>query len=127
VKTAEDIVEKRFALFFLVIYFFMVSTYILHLPKYNTPQLKTSTASTIVCLHHDNGSNDLYIRIHGIKAVPENKRKAINFLIKTASLVFLLIFSGATLHGLVRKSGASSDIFQHTHQHYYLNYCTLRI
>lgn len=126
-KSAEDIVKKRFALFFLVIYFFMVSTYILHLPKYNTPRLKTSTASTIVRLHHDNSSNDLYIQVHGIKAVPENKRKAIDFLIKTASLVFLLIFSGATLPGLVRRSVASSDIFCYAHQHYYLNFCTLRI
>ena len=126
-KTAEDIVKKRFALFFLVIYFFMVSTYILHLPKYNTLQLKTSTASTIVRLHYDSGSNDLYIQIHGIKAVPENKRKAINFLIKTASLVFLLIFSGVTFSGPIRRSGPSLNTFLYAHQHYYLSYCTFRI
>jgi hypothetical protein len=127
VKTAEDIVKKRSALFFLVIYFFMVSTYILHLPKYNTPQLKTSTASTIARLHHDNSSNDLYIQIHGIKAVPENKRKAIDFLIKTGSLVFLLIFSGVTLPGWVRRSALSPGSFQYAHLHHYLNFGVLRI
>ena len=126
-KTAEDIVKKRFALFLLVIYLFMVSTYMVYLPKYNNPKAKISVTSNTVRLNGDNSSNESYIQVHGIKAVPENKRKAIDFLIKTASLVFLLIFSAAALPGLRARSVASSDIFRYAHQHYYLNFLTLRI
>jgi hypothetical protein len=127
VKTAEDIVKKNFALFFLVIYLFMVSTYMVYLPRYYNPKPKISITSNTARINGGKGSNDSYIQVHGIKAVPENKRKAIDFLIKTASLVFLLIFGGTTLPGLIRRSAASLNIFLYAHQHYYLTYGTLRI
>src|ERR1700735_2127244 len=100
----------------------MVSTYMAYLPKYNNPAPKISVTLNTARINRGNSSNDSYIQVHGIKAVPENKRKAIDFLIKTASLVFLLIFSGATLPGLTRRLAASSDIFRYPYRYYYLNF-----
>jgi hypothetical protein len=61
------------------------------------------------------------------KTIVENKLKALNILIKTAALVFLLIFSEAAIPVLLRKSGASLKTFLYPHRPYYQTLCTLRI
>ena len=106
----------------------MVSTYIQYLPKYNSPEPKFSATSAVIHFHNDHNSNNSFIKLHGaFKSVPENKRKAINLLIKTEALVFLLVFSGLALPGLIRKPEASLSIFLNPHQRHYLSLCTLRI
>jgi hypothetical protein len=128
VKIGEDIIKKFTALSILALYLLMVSTYILYLPKYNGQRSKISAATSAAFLHRSNNANNNFVQLHGaFKSVPENKRKTINLLIKTASLVFLLIFSGAALPGLIKGSGASLKTFFSLHQHNYLGLCTLRI
>ena len=105
----------------------MVSTYISYFPNYNSNWQKTSTASNVTYLHKDNNANNCFIQIHLSKTVVENKHKAINILIKTAALVFLLIFSEAAIPALLRKSSASSNIVLYPHRPYYQTLCTLRI
>ena len=126
-KTGKDIIKKFISLLILVLYFFMVTTYILYLPSY-TRYDRTGLTTTSAHIQNSRSSNDSYVQLHGaFKSVPENKRKTINVLIKTAALVFLLIFSGAALPGLIKRSGASANTFFYPHPHYYLSLRTLRI
>jgi hypothetical protein len=107
----------------------MVVTYILYLPSY-TRYNSTDSATGVASAHLNNnhGSNNSFVQLHGaFKSVPENKRKTINILIKTAALVFLLIFSGATLPGLIKRSASSLNTFFYPHPHYYLSLRRLRI
>ena len=127
-KTGEDIIKKCISLFFLVLYFFVVSTYMICLPKYTSAEPAVSAVSNPVRVHKANNANSLYLQLRcAFKSVPENKRKAIDLLIKTTALVFLLIFSGAVLPGLIRKSRPALTKFLYTQKHYYLSFCTLRI
>ncbi len=65
----------------------------------------STTAPASAHLHNSHSSNNSYVQLHGaFKSVPENKRKTINILIKTAALVFLLIFGWASLAGLTKRS-----------------------
>lgn len=105
----------------------MASTYISYLPKYNSNWPKTSAASSVTYLHKDNNANNCFIQIHLTKTVVENKHKAINILIKTAALVFLLIFSEAAIPVLLRKSKAQSNKLLYPHRPYYQTFRTLRI
>jgi hypothetical protein len=127
-KTMEDIIKKCITLMLLALYFFMVSTYILYLPKYTGPSPSISTRPVVVHLHKDNSTGNLFVQIHGaFKSVPENKRKTADVLIKIAALVFLLLFSGVTLPALIRKTRVLLNAFRFSHQHYYLSLRTLRI
>ena len=126
-KTGKDFIKKCISLLVLVLYFFMVTTYILYLPSYTRYNNAGSTV-TSAHLHNNHSSNNNYVQLHGaFKSVPENKRKTMNVLIKTAALVFLLIFSGATLGGLIKHPAASVNTFFYQHPHYYLSLRTLRI
>jgi hypothetical protein len=129
VKTRKDAIKKCISLLVLVLYFFMVTTYILYLPSYTRYNNAGSpSASASAHLHNSHGSNNSYVQLHGaFKSVPENKRKTINILIKTAALVFLLIFSGAAIGDLIKRSRASLNTFFYPHPHYYLSLRTLRI
>jgi hypothetical protein len=126
-KTGKDIVKKCISLLVLVLYFFMVVTYILYLPsytRYNSAGLTTTSAH----LQNSHSSNNSYVQLHGaFKSVPENKRKTINILIKTAALVFVLLFSGVVIGGLVKRSRFSANNFFYPHPHSYLSLCTIRI
>ena len=129
-KTGEDIIKKCISLFVLVLYFFMVTTYILYLPsctRYNGAGSAVASAPA-AHLHHSNSSNNSYVQLHGaFKSVPENKRKAINLLIESAALAFLLLFSVSVLPGLIKKSTAAVIVFLYPPAHDYLRLCTLRI
>ena len=128
-KTWKDIIKNCISLLVLVLYFFMVTTYILYLPSYTRYYIAgLNIACPSTHLNNSHSSNNSYVQLHGaFKSVPENKRKTINVLIKTAALVFLLIFSGAALPGLIKRSGASANTFFYPHPHYYLSLRTLRI
>jgi hypothetical protein len=129
VKTGKDIIKKCISLLVLVLYFFMVTTYILYLPSYTSyNNAGSSFATGSVHLHNSHRPNNSYIQLHGaFKSVPENKRKTINVLINTAALIFLLIFSVVTLLGLIKRSVTSLSTFFYRHPHYYLSLRTLRI
>ena len=106
----------------------MVSTYIPYLPKYNKQWAKLSATSAVTHLHNDHSSNNSYIQLHGaFKSVPENKRKAINILINTAALIFLLIFSTTVSPALTKKVNTSLNALFNPHKHCYLNLTALRI
>jgi hypothetical protein len=106
----------------------MASIYISYLPKYNSNWPKTSTTQNATYLHKDNNANNRFIQMHlAFKTVVENKLKALNILIKTASLVFLVVFSEAAISVLLKKSRASSNILLYPHRPYYQTLCTLRI
>jgi hypothetical protein len=106
----------------------MASTYISWLPKYNSNWPKTSTILNATYLHKDNNANNRFIQIHlAFKTVVENKLKTLNILIKTAALVFSLIFSEAAIPVLLKKSRASSNILLYPHRPYYQTFHTLRI
>jgi hypothetical protein len=129
VKTGKYLIKKCISLLVLVLYFFMVTTYILYLPSYTRySSAGSTTASASAHLHNSRSSSNSYVQLHGaFKSVPENKRKTINILIKTAALFFILIFSGATLPGLTRRSATSLNTFFYPHPYYYLSLYTLRI
>ena len=128
VKKDKHIIKKCLALIVVVLYFFMASTYISWLPKYNSNWPKTSTIINATYLHKNNNANNRFIQIHlAFKTVVENKLKALNILIKTAAFVFLVVFSEAAIPVLLRKSGASLKTLLYTHRSYYLTLCTLRI
>ncbi len=125
-KAGEYIIKKSLVLSLLVMYVFMLSTYMVFLPKY-TAGPKIAAALTTVYLQRNNSESNLYIQVHSFKTIIENKRKSISFLVKTASLVFLLIFFGTALPVLIRKTGTSLNIFAYPQQRYYLSFCVLRI
>jgi hypothetical protein len=105
----------------------MVCAYIFLIPKYNRASV-ISTAETAASIQSGNNSSNSFVQMHcAFKCVPESKRKAINVLIKTASLTFLMIFGGMALTGLIREKEFSVSNFLYPQQHYYLSLRTLRI
>ena len=106
----------------------MACTYISYLPKYNSNWPKSSTTLNATYLYKDNNANNCFIKMHlAFKTIVENKLKALNILIKTAALVFLLLFSETAIPVLLRKSRAPSNILLYPHRPYYQTLCTLRI
>jgi len=129
VKTGKDFIRKSISLFLLVTYFFMASTYVLYLPKYNGLGLNIVAVSNVARIHRDNTANTSYLLLHrAFKSLPDNKRTAMNVLIKMAALVFVLIFAGSTFPGLIPKSKdyLLSTVF-FPHQHYCRGFGILRI
>jgi hypothetical protein len=128
VKKDKHIIKKCITLIVVVLYFFMASSYISYLPTYNTYWPKTSVESNVTYLYKNNNANNCFIKMHlAFKTIVENKLKALNILIKTAALVFLIIFSEAAIPVLLRKSRAPSNILLYPHRPYYETLCTLRI
>jgi len=112
----------------MVLYFFMVTTYKLYLPKYADQGVSISRGSVIAHLQPGNNANNTYVLVYGgFKSVPENKRKAIAILIKTASLAFLLLFAATGLSGLSSNTSAALNFIVYPHRNFYLNFCVLRI
>jgi hypothetical protein len=127
VKTGGDFIKKCLVLSILVTYVFMLSTYILFLPKY-TQSPGASISSSFSQIQRNTGSGGLFVQIHcAFKSVTENKRKSINVLVKGGALACLLIFSGFTLPGLIKKLAKAPNFFLYAHPHYYLSFHTLRI
>jgi hypothetical protein len=126
-KTHENIIIKSVTLSVLVLYLVMVCAYIFLIPKYNQASTIAS-AKTAASIQSSNNSSNSFVRMHcAFKCVPENKRKAIDVLMKTAPLIFLLVFGGITLSGSIRKAGLYLNDFLSPQRHYYLGFRTLRI
>ena len=126
-KTGKDFIRKSISLFILVTYLFMASTYVLYLPKYNSLGFNNASISNVARIHRDNTANTSYLLLHrAFKSLPDNKRTAINVLIKMAAFVFVFIFAGFTLPGLIPKS---KDYLLGTvvNQHYCRRFGILRI
>jgi hypothetical protein len=106
----------------------MTSAYISYLPKYNSYRPKTSTASSVAYFHTDNNAHNCFLQMRvAFKTAVENKRKALNILIKTAALAFLVVFSEAAIPVLSGKSKALLTILLYPHRPYYQTFRTLRI
>src|SRR5476651_1218025 len=94
------------------VYVCMVSAYVVFHPKHIVTGI--SAVNDNAYLQRDNTSSNSYKILHGaFKSVIENKRKTINFLIKTTLLAFVLIFSRFTLPALMRKPGAFLKSLHH--------------
>jgi hypothetical protein len=129
VKTGKIIIEKFMILSLLVLYLFMVVTYIFYLPKYTATSVTASVSSGSRHFQQHPRSPDYFAQGHcAFKSLPENKRKTITFLLKTASLIFLLIFSGKALRCVAQRYGAAPmNFFSYAHRYFYLDLCKLRI
>jgi hypothetical protein len=125
-KPKKNIIIKSVTLSVLVLYLVMVCAYIFLIPKYSQASVASVTKTTTI--QRDNNSSGLLVQMHcAFKCVPESKRKAIDVLMKTASLIFLMVFGGMALPGLARQTGFSVNNFLCPQQHYYLSLRTLRI
>lgn len=106
----------------------MTSAYISYLPKYNSYQPKTSAAPGVTYLHTDNNAQNCFLQMRvAFKIAVENKLNALSIFIKTASLVFLVVFSEAAIPVLSGKSSASLTILLYPHRPYYQTFRTFRI
>ncbi len=122
-KTYGHHIKTCLSLLLLVIYLFVVSAYAIFHPRYNPAGVKI----TAYYLHNDNGSNNAYTQLHGaFKTVIENKRKAVNFLVKVATPGFVLIFSIFTLL-VILKTTAFINNLSYIRQQCYLTLRSLRI
>jgi hypothetical protein len=106
----------------------MTSAYISYLPKHNSYRPKTSAASSVTYFHADNNAHNCFIKMRIVlKSAVENKLNALNIFIKTAALVFLIVFSEAAIPVLSGKSNASLTIHFYPHRPYYQTFRTFRI
>jgi len=105
----------------------MVSTYIFYLPKYTAPAPVFSVLLSIGHIHGDNSGSSVLPLHFSLKSVTENNHKKINRLIKTAALVFLLIFGAVSLPGCAKRLNEFSHVFNYPYQNSFLRLCILRI
>lgn len=126
-KTCGHHIKAILSLLLLVIYLFVVSAYVVFHPRNGLANVKSVTGNHADYLHRGNDSNNIYTQLHGaFKTVIENKRKAATFLIKAATLAFVLIVSRFYLPVTIRTI-ASFNNLSYPHQYSYLSLRSLRI
>ncbi|MDB5136679.1 MAG: hypothetical protein JWP37_3282 [Mucilaginibacter sp.] len=133
-KRGKSNIQKVFVLSHLVIYLFIVLTYIFYLPKYNSLRASTTYTRIIAPLalnptHHVNhSSGNILVLIHQVyKSTAENKRDVLNSLSWIAINILSLLIGGIILLDLFQKTGRHFKSFRYSHQYAYLSYCALRI
>ena len=127
-KVRNEILKKCITLAVLALYFFMVCTYILFLPKKNLQAEKASASASAGHLQRDNNAANCIVQLHcSFKSVPENKRKIFIALLKTGAILFVLLLSRVAFNALTSGSVSYLNSLHYGRRYNYLSLRTLRI